>query len=123
MSLPDYAELWCLSNFSFLRGASHPKELVERAAQLGYRALALTDECSLAGIVRAHVAAKQHGLKLLVGAQFRVQPDGGLEHGAQARLATIANSARSTANPRRRRPRTSLSTSGMPNRAHSASRA
>ncbi|WP_029001206.1 error-prone DNA polymerase [Azohydromonas australica] len=84
MSLPDYAELWCLSNFSFLRGASHPEELVERAAQLGYRALALTDECSLAGIVRAHVAAKRHGLKLLVGAQFRVQPDEGLEPGAQA---------------------------------------
>ncbi len=75
--LPDYAELWCLSNFSFLRGASHPEELVERAAQLGYRALALTDECSLAGIVRAHVAAKAQGLKLLVGAQFRVLPDGG----------------------------------------------
>jgi error-prone DNA polymerase len=74
--LPDYAELWCLSNFSFLRGASHPEELVERAAQLGYRALALTDECSLAGIVRAHVAAKAQGLKLLVGAQFRVLPDG-----------------------------------------------
>ncbi|WP_157267416.1 error-prone DNA polymerase [Azohydromonas aeria] len=74
-ALPDYAELWCLSNFSFLRGASHPEELVERAAQLGYRALALTDECSLAGIVRAHGAAKRHGLKLLVGAQFGVAPD------------------------------------------------
>ncbi|NML16885.1 error-prone DNA polymerase [Azohydromonas caseinilytica] len=74
--LPDYAEIWCLSNFSFLRGASHPQELIERAAQLGYGALALTDECSLAGIVRAHVAAKEHGLKLLVGAQFRVEPEG-----------------------------------------------
>ena len=50
-SIPDYAELWCLSNFSFLRGASHPHELVERAQRQGYRALALTDECSLAGIV------------------------------------------------------------------------
>ena len=69
---PDYAELWCLSNFSFLRGASHPHELVERAQRQGYRALALTDECSLAGIVRAHVAAKEHGLHLLVGAQFQV---------------------------------------------------
>ena len=48
-SLPDYAELRCISNFTFLRGASHPHELVERAHALGYRALALTDECSLAG--------------------------------------------------------------------------
>src|SRR2546426_7263527 len=48
--LPAYAELHCLSNFTFLRGASHPEELVKRAAALGYRALALTDECSLAGV-------------------------------------------------------------------------
>ncbi len=69
---PGYAELHCLSNFSFLRGASHPAELVARAARLGYRALALTDECSLAGIVRAHVAAREHGLPLLVGSEFRL---------------------------------------------------
>ena len=56
----EYAELHCLSNFTFLRGASHPEELVKRAQELGYRALALTDECSLAGVVRAHVAAQQH---------------------------------------------------------------
>src|SRR2546428_9160926 len=74
-NLPDYAELWCLSNFSFLRGASQPEELVERAQQLGYTALAITDECSMAGMVRAHVAAKEHGIKLLVGAQFRVTCD------------------------------------------------
>ena len=43
-ALPGYAELWCLSNFSFLRGASHPRELVERAHRLEYQALALTDE-------------------------------------------------------------------------------
>ncbi len=71
-TLPEYAELRCVSNFSFLRGASQPEELVERAKQVGYTALAVTDECSLAGIVRAHVAAKQHELKLLVGAQFQV---------------------------------------------------
>src|SRR5258706_3631911 len=58
-SLPGYAELHCLSNFSFLRGASQPEELVEQAAALGYSALALTDECSLAGVVRAHVAMKE----------------------------------------------------------------
>jgi len=70
MSLPDYAELHCLSNFTFLRGASHPGELIEQAAAQGYAALALTDECSLAGIVRAHQAAKQAGLKLLVGSEM-----------------------------------------------------
>ena len=73
--IPSYAELRCLSNFSFLRGASRPEELMARAQALGYSALALTDECSLAGIVRAHVAAKEQGLKLLVGSQFGVQGD------------------------------------------------
>ncbi len=70
--LPDYAELHCLSNFTFLRGASHPEELVERAHALGYAALALTDECSLAGVVRAHVAAQAAGLKLLIGTELRL---------------------------------------------------
>lgn len=65
-----YAELHCLSNFTFLRGASHAEELVERANELGYTALAITDECSLAGIVRAHVAAKACGLKLIVGSEI-----------------------------------------------------
>jgi error-prone DNA polymerase len=76
-----YAELHCLSNFSFLRGASHPAELVTRAAELGYRALAITDECSLAGAVRAYEAIRAHQVaqtstsatpfKLIVGAEFR----------------------------------------------------
>ncbi|SDX08564.1 error-prone DNA polymerase [Collimonas sp. OK242] len=70
--LPEYAELQCVSNFSFLRGASHPEELVERAAQLGYKALAITDECSLAGVVRAHMEAKKHQLSLLIGSQFQL---------------------------------------------------
>ena len=65
--LPAYAELHCISNFTFLRGASHPQELVARAHALGYSALAITDECSLAGVVRAHVAAKALGLKLKIG--------------------------------------------------------
>ena len=73
--LPDYAELHCLSNFSFLRGASHPEELVARAAALGYSALALTDECSLAGAVRAHQAAKDVGLKLVLGTEVLVEQD------------------------------------------------
>ncbi|MBT8090925.1 MAG: error-prone DNA polymerase [Gammaproteobacteria bacterium] len=67
----QYAELHVLSNFTFLRGASHPEELVETAAQLGYAALAITDECSMSGIVRAHSAAKAFGLrKLIVGSEF-----------------------------------------------------
>ena len=69
---PAYAELHCLSNFSFQRGASHPEELVARAHALGYTALALTDECSVAGVVRAHTEAKKRGLKLLPGAEFAV---------------------------------------------------
>src|SRR5882672_6042402 len=68
--LPAYAELHCLSNFSFLRGASHPEELVQRAKAQGYAALALTDECSLAGAVRAHLAAKDEGLQLVLGSEF-----------------------------------------------------
>ena len=71
--LPAYAELRCVSTFSFLLGASQPEELIERAKTMGYSALALTDECSMAGIVRAHVAAQRVGLKLLVGSQFRVE--------------------------------------------------
>jgi error-prone DNA polymerase len=69
---PQYAELHCLSNFSFLRGASHPHELVTQAVELGYRALALTDECSVAGVVRAHMAARERPLKFIVGAEFRL---------------------------------------------------
>lgn len=67
-----YAELHCISNFTFLRGASHPEELVERAVQLGYQALALTDECSLAGVVRAHLAAKAAGIQLIIGSELRL---------------------------------------------------
>src|SRR5437773_898404 len=69
MRIHAYAELQCTTNFSFLLGASHPEELAERAAQLGYRALAITDRNSLAGVVRAHAAAKSLGLKLLIGAE------------------------------------------------------
>jgi error-prone DNA polymerase len=91
-----YAELHCISNFTFLRGASHPAELVERAKRLGYAALALTDECSVAGVVRAHTAAREAGLPLIVGSEFRLadglrfvalaEDRGG--YGALARLVT-----------------------------------
>jgi error-prone DNA polymerase len=69
-----YAELHALSNFTFLRGASRPEELVETAAKLGYEALAITDECSMSGIVRAHSAAREFGLKkLIIGAELRLR--------------------------------------------------
>src|SRR5262245_61492913 len=70
---PPYAELQCVTNFSFQRGASHPDELVARAKELGYAALAITDEASLAGVVRAHVAAKDAKLKLLIGAEVALE--------------------------------------------------
>jgi error-prone DNA polymerase len=72
-SLPAYAELQCITNFTFLHGASHPEELVARAAALDYSALAITDECSLAGVVRAHVEAKKQGLHLIIGSCFQLQ--------------------------------------------------
>src|SRR5262245_5798161 len=72
MTLPAYAELHCLTNFTFLRGASHPEELVERAGALGYSALAVTDECSVAGAVRAHIAAKDVGLALIIGTEVQL---------------------------------------------------
>ena len=65
-----YAELHCLSSFSFQRSASQPEELVERAAALGYSALAITDECSVAGVVRGHVHAVRLGLPFIPGAEF-----------------------------------------------------
>jgi error-prone DNA polymerase len=69
-----YAELQVTSNFSFLRGGSHPEELVLRAAGLGHRALALTDRNTLAGVVRGHVAAKEVGIRFVVGARLDLQP-------------------------------------------------
>ncbi|MDO4682936.1 MAG: error-prone DNA polymerase [Lautropia sp.] len=71
-ALPDYAELHCVSDFSFLRGAASADQLFRRAAACGYRALAITDECSLAGIVRAFEASKAHGVPLIVGSEFQL---------------------------------------------------
>jgi error-prone DNA polymerase len=99
MAQPEYAELHCHSNFSFLRGASHPEELVAQAAELGYRALALTDECSFAGVVRAHQAAREHELQLLLGTELRL--DDGLrllllvtDRGAYGDLCELITRAR-----------------------------
>ena len=70
----NYAELFCQSNFSFLEGASHPQELISQASFLGYEALAITDECSVAGVVKAYTCIKQEQLpiKLIIGSLFRL---------------------------------------------------
>src|SRR5512143_314778 len=86
-SPPRYAELRCKSCFSFLEGASHPEELVARAAELGLSALALADVNGLYGIVRAHAEAKRRALPLVVGAELGVS---GLELGRPARLVLLA---------------------------------
>ncbi len=65
-----YTELQITTNFTFLRGASHPEELAEHAAALGYTAIAITDRNSLAGIVRAHAAAKKNGIRIVVGCRL-----------------------------------------------------
>ncbi|MFK7962528.1 MAG: error-prone DNA polymerase [Burkholderiaceae bacterium] len=80
--MQPYAELHCTTNFSFLRGASHPEEMVARAQNLGYSALAITDECSLAGVVRAHLQTRESPIKLLIGAEFSLRdlwPDPALQ--------------------------------------------
>ncbi len=84
----EFAELHCLSNYSFLRGASHPEELVQRAAACGYQAIALTDECTYAGLVKAHMAAKDCGIKLIIGAEFNVSLPAGLPSAKIILLAT-----------------------------------
>src|SRR3990172_2424592 len=92
-----YAELQVASNFSFLRGASHPEELAATAAALGHAALALTDLNSLAGVVRAHQAAKEAGIGFVVGARLDLEDTSGLlayptdraAYGRLARLLTL----------------------------------
>jgi error-prone DNA polymerase len=94
---PGYAELQVTSNFSFLRGAAHPRELVTTAAALGHRAIAVTDHNSLAGIVRAHQAAKEAGLRLVVGCRLDLSggvsllvfPEDRAAYGRLTRLLTL----------------------------------
>ena len=80
-----YAELQITSNFSFLRGGSHPEELVLRAAELGLSALALTDRNTLAGVVRAHIAAKEVGIRFVVGARLDLMPEDGTDRSSALR--------------------------------------
>ncbi|MGR9106380.1 MAG: error-prone DNA polymerase [Gammaproteobacteria bacterium] len=99
---PDYVELHCLSNFTFLKGASHPGELVARAIELGYKALALTDECSFAGLVRAHVVARESRFKLIAGSELRLSDGFRLvllasDRESYGRLSGLITHARSSA--------------------------
>ena len=70
--MSSYAPLWCKSNFSFLEGASHPDELVDEAFRQGLPALALTDRDGVYGAVRAHVKAREVGLKLIIGSEISI---------------------------------------------------
>jgi error-prone DNA polymerase len=101
-----YAELFCQSNFSFLRGASHPQELVKQATFLGYQAIAITDECSVAGIARAYTAVKEHELniKLIIGSLFRFDEELELVLLCPDRLA-YAELCRTITNARKRAPK------------------
>ena len=97
----SYAELFCQSNFSFLTGASHPEELIRRADFLGYHALAITDECSVAGIVRAYTEQQKHDLdvRLIVGSYLVYQQELELvllcpNHQAYSELCRIISNAR-----------------------------
>ena len=94
-TLPAYAELHCRSNFSFLTGASAPEELVERAAALRYAALAVTDECSLSGVVHAYEHASERGLPLIIGAEMRLEASVG---GVPMRLVLLATTRRGYGN-------------------------
>jgi error-prone DNA polymerase len=106
-TLPPYAELACTSNFTFLTGASHPQELVARAAELGYQAIAITDECSLAGVVRAleeaqRCAERGQPIQLIPGAAFRLENGSRLvllpqDHAGYTRICTLITRGRRNA--------------------------
>ncbi len=97
--MAHYAELHVTTNYSFLRGGSHPGELVAQAALLGHEAIAITDRHTLAGLVRAHVEAKEHGIRLIVGARLDtddghnllVYPTDLAAYGRLTRLLTLGN--------------------------------
>jgi len=96
VAMTAYAELQCTTNFSFLRGASHPEELVTQARHLGLSALAVTDRNTLAGVVRAHAAAKDTGLEFMVGARLELPdvsllafPTGRAAYGRLCRLLSL----------------------------------
>ena len=91
--MDPYVPLWCKSNFSFLEGASHPEELVDRAYALGLPAVAISDRDGIYGIVRAFERAKELGMKLLYGAEVTIGGDGG-----HSRIVLLAKSRSGYAN-------------------------
>jgi error-prone DNA polymerase len=99
-----FAELLARTNFSFLLGASHPREMAETASALGHTAIGVADDCSLAGIVRAHEGAKEAGIKLLVGARFEPADGPGVALYAMHR-AGYANLCRIITDARRSAPK------------------
>ena len=99
-----HAALWCKSNFSFLEGASHPEELVERAHELGLAALALTDRDGVYGAVRAHVRARELGVKLLVGAEVAVEGGADGEGGGRSRRTAVRSERRRPGTGNLRKP-------------------
>ena len=101
---PAFAELYCRSCFSFLTGASHPEELLDQAASLGYSALAITDECSLAGMVRAYAAWQRQpeAIQLIVGTRLQLADGPGLvllvtDRAAYGRLSSLITRGRRSA--------------------------
>jgi error-prone DNA polymerase len=104
---PRYAELVCTSNFSFLQGASHPQELVARAAELGYHAIAITDEGTLAGVVRAleeaqRCANRGRPIQLIPGSSFRLEDESRLvllprDHQGYSQICTLITRGRRNA--------------------------
>ena len=85
-----YSELHCLSNYSFLRGASHPHELVMQAKTLGYQSIAITDECSFSGIVKAWTASKRHAIKLIIGSEFLLDEKSNGSNNSNTKLVLLA---------------------------------
>src|SRR5262245_56176657 len=93
------AALWCKSTYSFLEGASDPSEIVEEAARLGMSAVAVTDRDGVAGIVRAHVAAKTAGVRLIVGPEMSVAGGATIvllcrDHAGYSNLCRLATAGR-----------------------------
>ena len=120
MSKTSYAELQCTSNFSFLRGASHPEELAMQAKHLGLAALAVTDRNTLAGVVRAHAAAKDAELPFIVGARLDLQRAGAfasrLPHEPRGLWRALPPAQPGPAPRRRRASASSRSMTSMPMR-------
>jgi error-prone DNA polymerase len=92
---PPFAELYCRSNFTFLVGASQPEELVRRAAAKLYTSIAITDECSVSGVVRAHLMARECGIHFIVGSEIALTTEGGNPY---ARVVVLAQDRRGYGN-------------------------